>query len=538
MLPPLPPSPPLGPPRGTYFSRRNATQPLPPSPAFTKIFASSTNTAGELRIFRISQLWTRRKSGQELKKESGDHEIQYNARNCPRGSPSEEFMKTKITAALMLGFLESVLMANAQQSPIQPNSSYQCANNMTLTVIRCAQQEGKEYCEFKVEQNGKVAFQGVNLREKVATGVKSCRAQAASSPTSVSRTMAEPGKSFNPPYLNEMPSIDFVQSEIQGKDPTDTLARQIAVFNRLTSVISSFRLAANRYDLTPDEAKITGKYNLAAYELEQGYKKTHTAAEADTFLHLHGHYELMDPALDKEMRSKLFSTAFLQQLASADKTWLRALQEHKEQEKRAGEQANASAGQNGMFVRNDPGTLAARRCVELGGSELECVGKGFWTGLMDMAGMAGIDAGAIGAVKSSEPAGVVLNGVYQESGGMWLNFGTATFTLTGCGKLVPNGHSYTISKRPNQLLINVKSEPTAFVLSMGSDGKLSGPGPVDVTGQIITGYRRIWVQHYHNGIAVADGSYWTSEPIYETKTERCTIATFVQAPPPPPEKNP
>src|SRR5881296_506484 len=44
MLPPLPPSPPEGPPRGTYFSRRKATQPLPPSPAFTEILASSTNT--------------------------------------------------------------------------------------------------------------------------------------------------------------------------------------------------------------------------------------------------------------------------------------------------------------------------------------------------------------------------------------------------------------------------------------------------------------------------------------------------------------
>src|SRR5437868_13248623 len=41
--PPLPPSPPDGPPRGTYFSRRKATQPLPPSPAFTRIFASSIN---------------------------------------------------------------------------------------------------------------------------------------------------------------------------------------------------------------------------------------------------------------------------------------------------------------------------------------------------------------------------------------------------------------------------------------------------------------------------------------------------------------
>src|SRR5580700_5692926 len=41
--PPRPPSPPLGPPRGTYFSRRNARQPLPPSPAFTRILTSSIN---------------------------------------------------------------------------------------------------------------------------------------------------------------------------------------------------------------------------------------------------------------------------------------------------------------------------------------------------------------------------------------------------------------------------------------------------------------------------------------------------------------
>src|SRR5580658_9941821 len=41
--PPSPPSPPLGPPRGTYFSRRKARQPLPPSPALTRIRTSSIN---------------------------------------------------------------------------------------------------------------------------------------------------------------------------------------------------------------------------------------------------------------------------------------------------------------------------------------------------------------------------------------------------------------------------------------------------------------------------------------------------------------
>src|SRR5271154_3525410 len=41
--PPLPPSPPDGPPRGTYFSLRNAMQPFPPSPPFIDILASSAN---------------------------------------------------------------------------------------------------------------------------------------------------------------------------------------------------------------------------------------------------------------------------------------------------------------------------------------------------------------------------------------------------------------------------------------------------------------------------------------------------------------
>src|SRR6185437_12803467 len=43
MSPPWPPSPPEGPPRGTNFSRRKAMQPLPPSPALIRMWASSMN---------------------------------------------------------------------------------------------------------------------------------------------------------------------------------------------------------------------------------------------------------------------------------------------------------------------------------------------------------------------------------------------------------------------------------------------------------------------------------------------------------------
>jgi hypothetical protein len=193
-------------------------------------------------------------------------------------------MKTFAIAALLVVHLNSALSGTPQQpDALQVNASYQCSNGMTVTVTRCAKQNGLENCEFKIEQNGKLAFQSVNLREKVAAGAKSCRAQAASSPSSFPRTMAEQGKSFNPP---------------------------------------------------------------------------------------------------------------------------------------------------------------------------------------------------------------------------------------------------------------LKSEPSAFVLSMKNDESLSGPGPIDVNGQIIVGYRKIWMQEYRNGIAVAGGGYWTSGPIYAPKTERCTIQTLAQAPPPAPDKNP
>src|SRR5580704_8011185 len=58
MSPPLPPSPPEGPPRGTYFSLRNATQPLPPSPALMEILASSANT-GHLIWSRSKKAYAR-----------------------------------------------------------------------------------------------------------------------------------------------------------------------------------------------------------------------------------------------------------------------------------------------------------------------------------------------------------------------------------------------------------------------------------------------------------------------------------------------
>src|SRR6185369_17848588 len=45
-------------------------------------------------------------------------------------------------------------------------------------------------------------------------------------------------------YTNDLPSVERVKAEIKGSDPTDTLARQVAVFTYLQSYID--RIKSNR----------------------------------------------------------------------------------------------------------------------------------------------------------------------------------------------------------------------------------------------------------------------------------------------------
>src|SRR6266852_8083348 len=78
-------------------------------------------------------------------------------------------------------------------------------------------------------------------------------------------------------YTNDLPSVERVKAEIKGSDPTDSLARQVAVFTYLVSYID--RIKYNRTvsgDYTPGEQKMMGAYRLAAYQMSQEYAKTHS----------------------------------------------------------------------------------------------------------------------------------------------------------------------------------------------------------------------------------------------------------------------
>ena len=68
----------------------------------------------------------------------------------------------------------------------------------------------------------------------------------------LSLTMAVSVSALDPAYLDEMPSIEQVLADVHGKDPMNTLARQMAALMQLVKVVED--MAGNRRygGMTPD----------------------------------------------------------------------------------------------------------------------------------------------------------------------------------------------------------------------------------------------------------------------------------------------
>src|SRR5678815_4434499 len=106
-------------------------------------------------------------------------------------------------------------------------------------------------------------------------------------------------------YTNDLPSVERVKAEIKGSDPTDTLARQVAVFTYLQAYIDRIKSNRSQRDpFTPGESKMWNAYRNAAYYMSQDYAKTHTPAEAQAFERLHGRYE-MDSSFYQDWSKRL-----------------------------------------------------------------------------------------------------------------------------------------------------------------------------------------------------------------------------------------
>jgi len=342
-------------------------------------------------------------------------------------------------------------------------------------------------------------------------------------------------------YTSDLPSVERVKGEIKGSDPTDTLARQVAVFTYLQAYVQ--RIKYNRSysgPFTPGEQRVMAAYSLAAYQMSQDYAKTHTPAEAAAFERLHGQYE-MNSDFYKDWSKRLIGPQSAAAYKGAEAGLAATQQAHVDSIKRANEEAQRQPdahSTNAQGLSNDPTAVATRRCLELGGSNAGCMGKGFMSGFMDLVGFGDK---AQESFMGPGKAGVVLSGLYKNPATTTsLGFNESRVAINGCGKLVADDHSYTIDKRPGSLQVTVDNEPHPILLTMRPDGGLTGPGLIDVKGRIIIGYHTVTTTQMINGYRAApdqcNGPCQTTarEPDYAPAMARCTIASLAMPPPPKP----
>lgn len=325
----------------------------------------------------------------------------------------------------------------------------------------------------------------------------------------------------NPAYLADMPSVDRVKAAIQGTDPTDTLERQVAVFTYLSQYINRIKRPSAPY--TPDETRVKYSYDLAAYQIQQDYNKTHTQAENGAFDNKQFNYTLNH---GDEWARKLIGpqsaaayTSTLNDLNARQKAHVDAIN-------KANEDAKNAAASNGGSS-NDPTTLAARRCAELGGTTGGCATKGLGAGMLALVGGDQL----MDQIDSTQTVGVYLSGGWASSGvGIGFNVGSAKI---GCGKLVPEPYAYKLQRTSSGVQVFVASSPN-MTFAMRPDGSLVGPGMVTISGKIIVGYNTTTTTLVHQDGSEASGctgAYGscrttTSTPIYAPATARCNFATL------------
>jgi hypothetical protein len=344
-------------------------------------------------------------------------------------------------------------------------------------------------------------------------------------------------------YTTALPSVEKVKAQLKGSDPTDTIARQVAVFTYLQTYVQRIKETRNYGGpYTPGEQKLLRDYSLAGYQLSQDFTKTHTAAEVTAFQQKEGRYEIYN-ALDwiKQLEGQQAADTYKgteSALAQSYKQHEEKLQQQMKQDQSGGRSSLANdpvldpmglfaKGQAGM--ENDPST---RRCLELGGTLDGC------EGLETMGTIASLLLpGAVSDNPNAPPPvnGVVLAGTYHSRSELpGLNFGEGSATLQDCGTLVADDHNYTVRKSGSTLQLVLWNEPEPIVVTMHPDGTLSGPGSILVKGRIVTGYTTTTSQVMVNGAPAAPQGYYcngpcstsSSIPNFAPKIERCTIGTM------------
>jgi len=355
-------------------------------------------------------------------------------------------------------------------SELQLDTPYQCSGGLTLTVFQCQKQNGQDYCFVKTEENAKFVLQVPKPRAEIVTQIKACKA----------------GTPFNPPYIAEFPGASYVVQAMVVGTPKDNVTRAMGALYQLTEIINVLSAQRGSGGYSPDEKKLLDGYSKMQSALVQAAAQSIPGQQFNLTTNPY-HFSRSDPKFGFEgipvwttFLTPTLQRQFAQIVGGNDAHYTATV----EQEKRAAMQqlqTNAAIAQSEQNMKKDPGSAATRRCLESGRSETECLGEGMKVGLVDLAG--GNPSGSLG-LPGGDP-GLRLTGVYS-AGDFSLTFNQTTSRVV-CGTLLAQQLPYSVERSANQLLVKVSIQPKPLVLSYKVDGKLSGPGPTDVTGRVVTG---------------------------------------------------
>jgi hypothetical protein len=395
----------------------------------------------------------------------------------------------KIHLVIVFAFMMVLCLAGGQQPPpLQLNTPYQCGNNIIVVVKHCEMRNGAETCSLvKGPANGPLGDE-ISLPKAQAAAIGLICLPQGGPPQSTKGVTSANGRSFNPPYLAEMPPVDRVIAAMKTNDPHETALRQVWAFYELGEIIKTLSGDREFRGLLPDEQKVLGEYEVAQYKVgqETGKAFPNNPPSGD----LTYHFARWDPRFGYKGINiwQFFSDGVQQQFAqivgkdNARYAAMRAEQKRIAAQGMSANPSNVPAAQQGM--RNDAGSVAARRCIESGRSELECMGEGLKVGVNDLMG-----GDLVASVTGQTPAkGLRLSGAYSNTTGKSLHLAfSQENAFTGCGGLDPVGLPYEVSRTGNQILVKVSISPQPLVVAFRPDGTLAGPSDVAVTGLVPVG---------------------------------------------------
>ncbi|MEQ1353462.1 MAG: hypothetical protein ABLT11_05555 [Candidatus Acidiferrum sp.] len=425
----------------------------------------------------------------------------------------------KIHALSAVLVLTAATVAFAQQAAApQLEAPYLCGG-ITVTIHRCGNVGGQDVCMYRVDIPGGQSVEVNKPREQVMAQLKACKLQPATAP--------KPGQPLNPAYLSEMPSADRVMKAMKTSDPRETVLRQMGAFYQLSEIISTLSGPREIRGYMPDELRILTEYSKAQYEIGLAADKAFPGPYG-TEKTLSGNtpyrYSRNDPRFGYKgipVWQTFLSEGMHNQFAKiigADNAKYEAKVAEQKRDAAAALAANSApvnapgGGAQSGGMRNDPGSVAARRCVEAGRSEMECVGEGLKTGLNDMFG--GVVGGALGSEIPSATSGYTglrMSGDFTAAG-IWILISDSG-AVVKCGGLMPESHQYTVERAGDRMLVKIDNAPKPITATFRADGKLVGPGAIEVAGRVVVG-----------SSSVGGGSSGGYEAHTETTTQERQIA--------------